>query len=146
MGLYDTLSKLDTTPVDVASKDQTPVEVSPAVTPAPKRPKVTSGEPGGKTEVKESSRHDVVTDVMTPVLPEDVTGWRKTLAVSETHNSALRLSAQERDDIEDCVLLLRRTLGIKTSMNELARLGLLLLVHDVRERKRKSLVCAVKQL
>lgn len=104
-------------------------------------------------DVNESSRHDSMTDtnestrhdVMTSVSPEEVSRWRKLLANSETHGSALRLSAQERDDVEDCVLLLRRTYGIKTSMNELVRLGLLLLVRDVRARKSKSVICAVKE-
>ncbi|MCC7018569.1 MAG: hypothetical protein IT332_02360 [Ardenticatenales bacterium] len=112
----------------------------------PDQPVMAPSEPDAMLDVTESPRLDVVTDVMTSVLLEDISMWRKVLAVSETHNSALRLSAQERDDIEDCVLLLRRKFGIKTSMNELARLGLLLLVRDVRTRKSESLVCAVKKL
>ncbi|MCC7018582.1 MAG: hypothetical protein IT332_02425 [Ardenticatenales bacterium] len=112
----------------------------------PDQPIIAPSEPDATVDVTESPHHDVVTDVMTSVLLEDISMWRKVLAVSETHNSALRLSAQERDDIEDCVLLLRRKFGIKTSMNELARLGLLLLVRDVRTRKNESLVCAVKKL
>lgn len=146
MGLYDKLSKLDTR-VPGPPADRLPVARTPqAQATVPDQPIIAPSEPDATVDVTESPHHDVVTDVMTSVLLEDISMWRKVLAVSETHNSALRLSAQERDDIEDCVLLLRRKFGIKTSMNELARLGLLLLVRDVRTRKSESLVCAVKKL
>lgn len=145
MGMYDKLSKLDDIPARVAADDQSPVAVSPTLKATPVQPDPTPRNPDAKTDVMESRRHDVTQDAVTSVLPEDVSRWRKILANTELHNSALRLSAQERDDVEDCVLLLRRTLGIKTSMNELARLGLLLLVRDVRARKSASIVCAVKQ-
>ncbi len=146
MGLYDKLSKLDAK-VPEPPVSNLPVEEAPqTMETVPNQPVVTPSVPDATAEVSESPRHDVMTDVMMSVLPEDISLWRKVLAVSETHNSALRLSAQERDDIEDCVLLLRRKFGIKTSMNELARLGLLLLVRDVRMRKSESLVSAVKQL
>lgn len=146
MGLYDKLSKLDAKVPEPPTSTLPVVEAPIALEASPDQPVVAPTEPDATAEVSESPRHDVMTDVMTSVHPEDISLWRKVLAVSETHNSALRLSAQERDDIEDCVLLLRRTFGIKTSMNELARLGLLLLVHDVRTRKSESLVGAVKQL
>lgn len=146
MGLYDKLSKLDAPVPEPAAGDQPVAKAPHALTTAPKQPTMTPSDPDVTDEVNESSRSDVVTDVMTSVLREDITLWRRILAGSETHNSALRVSAQERDDVEDCVLLLRRKFGIKTSMNEMARLGLLLLVRDVRTRKSESIVCAVKQL
>lgn len=145
MGLYDKLSKLDDTPPKAIEGVHSPATVSPSLAahlqeaPPRKSPDVSK-------EAMKSRHHDVTPDVVTSVRPEDVSQWRTILANTETHNSALRLSAKERDDIEDCVLLLRRTLGIKTSMNELARLGLLLLVQDVRARTSKSVICAVKRL
>ena len=145
MGLYDKLSKLDNNPPEVIEEVHSPITVSPSLA-AHIQPVPTPKRQDASKEVMKSRHHDVTPDVVTSVLPENVSKWRKILANTETHNSALRLSAQERDDIEDCVLLLRRTLGVKTSMNELARLGLLMLVQDVRVRKSKSVVCAVKRV
>ena len=145
MGLYDKLSKLDATPALVAAEDQNQVATSPILKATPVQPDLMPRTPHAKTDVTDSPRHDARHDVVTSVVPDDLSRWRKILANTELHNSALRLSAQERDDIEDCVLLLRRTLGIRTSMNELARLGLLLLVRDVRIRKGTSVICGVKQ-
>lgn len=145
MGLYDKLSKLDNHPPAEVESVASPVTVPPSLT-AHIQPVSTPKRPSASKDVMKPRHHDVTPDVVTSVLPENVSMWRKILANTETHSSALRLSAQERDDIEDCVLLLRRTLGIKTSMNELARLGLLLLVQDVHARKSKSVICAVKRL
>lgn len=153
MGIYDNLSKLDNTPPSTEQGVQSPVKTVRRLKAAPVRTAQSPKEVDAMADVNESSRHDSMTDtnestrhdVMTSVSPEEVSRWRKLLANSETHGSALRLSAQERDDVEDCVLLLRRTYGIKTSMNELVRLGLLLLVRDVRARKSKSVICAVKE-
>jgi len=153
MGMYDTLSKLDDTPPMPAKRVESSVKIVRRLKAAPIRTAQSPKEIDAMADAKESSLHDSITDVngstrhdvMTSVSREEVTRWRKMLANSETHGSALRLSAQERDDVEDCVLLLRRTYGIKTSMNELVRLGLLLLVRDVRTRKSKSVICAVKE-
>jgi hypothetical protein len=64
---------------------------------------------------------------------------------TETHNSALRLTRKERYDVEDVVSDLERTHHIKTSMNELARLGLLSILRDYKQRKQQSLVYKVKK-
>ncbi len=145
MGLYDKLSKLDNAPPEAPAPTHSPVTM-PRSLAERVQPAAVIKSPDTSQEDMASRSHDVKPDVMTSLLPEDVSQWRSILSNTETHNSALRLSAQERDDIEDCVLLLRRTLGVKTSMNELARLGLLLLVRDVRARKSKSIVCAVKRV
>ena len=64
---------------------------------------------------------------------------------TETHNSALRLTRKERYDVEDVVSDLERTHHIKTSMNELARLGLLSVLRDYKQYKQQSLVYKVKK-
>jgi len=146
MGLYDKLSKLDAQPPKPIADEVSPVEARPTRKTPSIQHNPTPQKLDSSLETVESSHRDVTTDVVTSVPQDDISRWRKILANTETHNSALRLSAQERDDIEDCILLLRRTLGIKTSMNELARLGLLLLMRDVAARKGESVVCAVKRL
>jgi len=75
----------------------------------------------------------------------DLGSWRETIDNTELHNSALRISRLERQSIEDLVILLRRKYGIKTSMNELARIGLLVLAHDVNKRDKKSIIHRVKK-
>lgn len=103
----------------------------------------------GRQAVTAAGRRDGTADVGTDVTTSLLYGvsrklWRERIEETETHNSSLRLSAQERDQIEDVVRDLRRQYRIKTSMNEMARLGLLLLAHDFRQRGRKSIVAAVK--
>ena len=71
--------------------------------------------------------------------------WKDIIENTETHNSALRLTREERYDVEDVVSDLERTHHIKTSMNELARLGLLSLIRDYKQRKQQSLVYKVKK-
>lgn len=87
-----------------------------------------------QNNVMTSSRHDVTYRV-----------WRDIIENTETHNSALRLTNEERFDIEDLVSELRRKYKIKTSMNELARLGLLYIVQDFKQNKTKSLIHNVKK-
>ena len=81
-----------------------------------------------------SSRHDVTFRT-----------WRDIIENTETHNSALRLTNEERFDIEDLVSELRRKYKVKTSMNEIARLGLLYIVQDFKKNKTKSLIHNVKK-
>ena len=64
---------------------------------------------------------------------------------TETQNSALRLTSEERYAVEDVVSELRRKYGIKTSMNEIARLGLLLLIADFKQHKKASMIHQVKK-
>lgn len=85
---------------------------------------------------------DVVTSLLDDV---DLGEWREMIANTETHSSAFRLSSAERDAVEDMVRDLRRVKRVKTSMNELARLGLMLLIHDFRKRGDKSIVYRVKK-
>ena len=135
MGIYDTLSQLDA--------DQAPQPTKPPTAVEPQSPQATTTTP---KNTRTPRRHDVVGDVVTSVLAGvDLAAWREVVSDTETHSSALRLSAAERDAVEDLVRDLRRAKRIKTSMNELARLGLLLLVHDFRTREEESIVYRVKK-
>jgi hypothetical protein len=71
--------------------------------------------------------------------------WRDTIENTETHNSSLRLTTQESDEIEDLIKELKRRLKIKTSLNEVARLGLLYILHDFKKNRENSLVYKVKK-
>ena len=85
-------------------------------------------------DVETSSRHDVNYRV-----------WRDIIENTETHNSSLRLTAEENFAVEDVITDLKRQLKIKTSLNEIARLGLLYLVHDFKKHREKSLLYKVKK-
>jgi hypothetical protein len=84
-------------------------------------------------DVMTSSHHDV-----------NYRMWRDIIENTETHNSSLRLTADEIFAVEDVITDLRRQLKIKTSLNEVARLGLLYLIHDFKEHRENSLLYKVK--
>lgn len=89
---------------------------------------------------------DVMGDGMTALLQGvKLKAWQEVIENTETQNSALRLTSAERYAIEDVVNELRRQEKIKTSMNEIARLGLLLLIHDFKQNKHRSLLYRVKK-
>lgn len=132
MGIYNELSELE------SSSPQKSASSTGSTSPKPQTPTP----PPSRTP----RRHDVTDDVTTSLLAGvDLAGWREIISETETHNSALRLSAKERDAVEDLVRDLRRKKRIKTSMNELVRLGLLVLLHDFAERKEQSIVYRVKK-
>ncbi len=125
-------------------KKDTPV----APRPAPKRthdPKGTeetrktpfvreAGKQTGREDATTLSRHDV-----------NYRAWRDIIENTETHNSSLRLTAEENFAVEDVITDLRRQLKIKTSLSELARLGLLYLIHDFKTQRENSVVYKVKK-
>lgn len=118
---------------------------SPAVTPEVQTASTPVKEDSNE-DVRTDVRHDVTHDVVTSMLQGvDLRSWRDAIENTETQNSALRLTSEERYTIEDVVSELKRKFGIKTSMNEIARLGLLLLVHDYKQSKKDSLVHKVKR-
>lgn len=97
-----------------------------------------SSQPAGTT--------DVMGDGMTSLLQGvKLKAWQEVIENTETQNSALRLTSAERYAIEDVVNELRRQEKIKTSMNEIVRLGLLLLIHDFKQNKQRSLLYRVKK-
>ncbi len=106
------------------------------------RIKTSPAPPAPQADDSHASRHDVTTSARQNV---DYRAWKDLIENTETHNSALRLTRKERYDVEDVVSELERTHHIKTSMNELARLGLLSLVRDYQQRQQQSLVYKVKK-
>jgi hypothetical protein len=116
---------------------------APRHSPPPVAPK--SNQSTEQAEKQESS-HDVMTSIMTLQSQDlDLRKWQEIIEDTVTQNSALRLTSEERFAIEDVVSELRRKYGIKTSMNEIARLGLLLLIHDFKQNKKESMIHAVKK-
>ena len=105
----------------------------PEKTPLPKVPKATETQ---KT----------LTDVMTSVLQDvNLRDWRDTIENTQTRGSSLRLTNEEIYAVEDVIKDLERLLHIKTSINELARLGLLFLIHEFKQNGEKLLVYKVKK-
>jgi len=140
MGIYDDLANLEMPAPTPRSDVASPAETSPVRTPR------TSIVRTRKPAISTPATTDVIPDVVTSLLEGvDITQWRELIADTETHNSALRLTAAERDAVEDLVRDLRRADRIKTSMNELARLGLLLIVDDFRRRGAKSIIHRIKK-
>jgi hypothetical protein len=93
-----------------------------------------------------SVRQDVTIDVTTSLLQDvDLKAWREQIEDTETQNSSLRLTSEERYIIEDVVSDLQRKEKVKTSMNEVARLGLLFLIHEFKKHRRKSIIYRVKK-
>jgi len=95
---------------------------------------------------KEAETHKTLIDVMTSVLQDvNLRNWRDTIENTQTRGSSLRLTNEEIYAVEDVIKDLERLLHIKTSMNELARLGLLFLIHEFKQNSEKSLVYKVKK-
>ena len=85
-------------------------------------------------------------DVMTPSLHDvNLRAWKDIIENTETHNSSLRLTTAEGEHIEDVITDLKRKYKIKTSLNEVARLGLLHIVQDFKKNGEDSLVYKVKK-
>lgn len=89
---------------------------------------------------------DITIDVMTSLLQDiDLKHWRELIENTETQNSSLRLTSEERYVIEDVLSELQRKERIKTSMNEVARLGLLFLIHEFKKNRHHSILYRVKK-
>ena len=92
------------------------------------------------------ARKPLPTDVVTSSLQDvQLRDWRDLIENTETHNSSLRLTTEEGEDVEDVIKELKRQLKVKTSLNEIARLGLLYLVHDFKKHRERSLIHQVKK-
>ncbi len=107
-----------------------------AATEAQEQPSSVNEEKNNKgiKDVATSSHHDVNYRV-----------WRDIIENTETHNSSLRLTTEENFAVEDVITDLKRQLKIKTSLNEVARLGLLYLIHDFKKHRENSLLYKVKK-
>ncbi len=98
------------------------------------------------TNEEKSINQEGVSDVVTSLLQDvNIREWRDIIENTETHNSSLRLTNDEVYEVEDLINELRRNLKIKTSLNEVARLGLLYIIHDFKKKREKSLVYKVKK-
>lgn len=117
-------------------------------------PPLSTPEAQRRDEPQQASQQAKPPDVVTAVTSDGMTlqlqaiklkAWQEIIENTETQNSALRLTKGERYAVEDLVNELRRKYGIKTSMNEIARLGLLLLIHDFKQHKQAALIHHVKK-
>jgi hypothetical protein len=93
-------------------------------------------------QVNKSATNDVMTSSRHDVSPR---AWRDIIENTETHNSSLRLTTEEGEHIEDLITDLKRKYRIKTSLNEIARLGLLHIVQDFKKHGENSLIYKVKK-
>ncbi len=93
-------------------------------------------------KVNKSATNDVMTSSLHDV---SLRAWRDTIENTETHNSSLRLTTEEGEHIEDLITDLKRKYKIKTSLNEVARLGLLYIVQDFKKNGENSLIYKVKK-
>jgi hypothetical protein len=122
-----------------SESQQDAIEHSPPPPPQEEQPKVNQAS-------NQDGMTDVTPDVMTSQLQEvNLKKWQEIIEDTETQNSALRLTSEERYAVEDVVSELRRKHGIKTSMNEVARLGLLVLMHDFKQNKKESIIYKLKK-
>lgn len=108
--------------------------------------KLSPGKKESPQPSKEASASEVIHDVTTSSRHDvNYRAWRDIIENTETHNSALRLTREERYEVEDMIQDLERKHKIKTSMNEVARLGLLSIIQDYKENKQHSLLYKVKK-
>jgi len=102
----------------------------------------------GPGEEATTAAHEGVAEAPTlvtlPLGPLDLRTWRMALENNDTRRSALRLTSSERDRVEDLVRELWRVHRLRSSMNEVARLGLRVIERDFRRRGQESLVYRVK--
>jgi hypothetical protein len=91
-------------------------------------------------------KKDINHDAMTSLLHEiNLRVWNDMIENTETHNSSLRLTNEENYAAEDMINELKRSLKVKTSLNEVARLGLLYIIHDFEQNRETSLIYKVKK-
>jgi hypothetical protein len=107
-----------------------------------KTPSAHQSRPDSTNKARKPLHTDVVTSSLQDVNLRD---WRDLIENTETHNSSLRLTTEEGEDVEDVIKELKRQLKVKTSLNEIARLGLLYLVHDFKKHREHSLIYQVKK-
>jgi hypothetical protein len=123
------------TPLSSADNSDKTIKSSTPDSPAPVRKQ-------SKKQVNKSATNDVTTSSRHDV---KLRAWRDIIENTETHNSSLRLTTEEGENIEDLITDLKRKFKIKTSLNEVARLGLLHIVQDFKKNSESSLVYKVKK-
>ena len=94
----------------------------------------------------EQIKKEVIEDIEETILEEmDLKKWKDLIENTETQKTTLRLTKAELYSIADMISELQRKQKIKISMNEIARLGLLFLIHDFKKNKQQSLLYKVKK-
>ena len=106
--------------------------------PVSETPTVTEPDP----QINKGINLDVVTSLSDEV---NFRKWKDIIENTETHNSSLRLSNEENYAAEDLVNELKRILKIKSSLNEIVRLGLLYILRDFNQNRESSLIYKVKK-
>ena len=97
-------------------------------------------------EQSQASVEDIGIDATTSSRQDvDLREWRDLIENTETHNSSLRLTRAELYEVEDLKTELERKLKIGSSLNEMARLGLLYIIHDFKKNREDSLIVKVKK-
>jgi hypothetical protein len=130
---------------ELFKKKQTPLSSTdhsdqPIKSPTPQSP------PPARQQSKKKEPTSILNDVMTSSLHDvHLRVWRDMIENTETHNSSLRLTTEESEHIEDVITGLKRKFKIKTSLNEIARLGLLHIVQDFKKHGENSLIYKVKK-
>ena len=71
--------------------------------------------------------------------------WRDIIEGTETQNSSLRMTKNEKYDVKDLIEELERKYKVETSLNEIARLGILYIIEDFKKDKMKSLIMRIKK-
>jgi len=96
-----------------------------------------------ETEKGQQARgHDVTTSVRHDVKYRK---WREIIEETESHNSSLRITNEEKYAVKDLIDELERKYKVRTSLNEIARLGLLYIIEDFKKERLESLVIKVKK-
>jgi hypothetical protein len=157
-GRFDALTKIEEEPVKTTlakAADSPTVKKSPAPSiklideeKLPNKSHIgNSGQQNSEKASKQESKQNVTIDDVTTSSHHDVNyrRWRDIIEDTEVHNSALRLTNEESYAVEDLVSELRRKYKIKTSMNEIARLGLLYIINDFKKDKPQALIIKVKK-
>ena|SRR5947209_5552651 len=124
-----------------AEKGKKP-EVTPPVDKSRGSLKPIQNEKTTSEEIIDDGRHDVTTSLHHEI---NHRAWRDLIEDTETHNSSLRITRREKFEVEDFIKDLERKHGVHTSLNELARLGMLFLINDYKKNKTNSLVYKVKK-
>ena len=130
---------------ELFKKKQTPLSSTDDSDKTIKSPTPESPPPGRQQNNKKVSKA-ATDDVATSSLYDaNLRVWRDMIENTETHNSSLRLTTEEGEHIEDLITGLKRNYKIKTSLNEIARLGLLHIVQDFKRHGENSLIYKVKK-
>lgn len=95
------------------------------------------------SEPSDEVENDLLTKGFQAVDPLTAKQWRKKLDDKTGSNSSLRIPKDEKRPVEDMLTDLERRYGYSISMNDLARLGLMLLTNDFKRKRSRALVLEI---